>query len=91
MALWVLYAAILNACTKRAAPRDKTLHYQERDLPDPKIGDKLQCSKIAADMVAAFSRDPKMITLDADMGLISGLQPGMLKHAGNRGHQCRHC
>ena len=26
-----------------------------------------------------------MITLDADMGLISGLQPGMLKHAGNRG------
>ena len=71
--------------TKRAAPRDKTLHYQERDLPDPKIGDKLQCSKIAADMVAAFSRDPKMITLDADMGLISGLQPGMLKHAGNRG------
>lgn len=70
---------------KPAAPRDEALHYRAGDLPNPQIGDKVQCSKIAEDTVAAFSRDPRMVTLDADMGMISGLMPGMLKHAENRG------
>lgn len=71
--------------TGRAAARNKALHYHESDLPNPRVGEMVQCSKIAEDTVAAFSRDPKMVTLDADMGVISGLQPGMLRYAENRG------
>lgn len=71
--------------TRRAAPREKALQYRQSDLPNPQIGESYQCSSIAENVVAAFSRDPHMVTLDADMGMISGLQPGMQKYAENRG------
>lgn len=91
MALWVLYAAILNAAPNGLLPETRLCITRSATYPIPKSEISCSAAKLPADMVAAFSRDPKMITLDADMGLISGLQPGMLKHAGNRGHQCRHC
>lgn len=68
----------------RVPKREKGLCYRKSDLPNPKPGESYQCSAIAEKVIAAMARDPMLVTLDSDMGLISGLHPGMMKHAMDR-------
>lgn len=62
---------------RRAAKRSKKLDYMEELLPKLEKGQVLKCSAVISKAMAAFGTDPHHVTIDADMGNITGLQVGM--------------
>jgi transketolase len=63
--------------TKPVPPRDKRVHYEASLLPqlDPKK--EYAASDIVTAAMKVFARDPSIVSIDADLGSTSGLQPGV--------------
>lgn len=63
--------------TERAAPRDKQIRYDPALLPkiDPKK--EYAASDIVTAAMKVFARDPRVASVDADLGSTSGLQAGI--------------
>ena len=63
--------------TRRAPRRDKRIHYDASLLPqlDPKK--EYAASDIVTGVMKVFARDPAIVSIDADLGSTSGLQPGV--------------
>jgi transketolase len=70
--------------TKRAPMRNKKLHYDESKLPRVVKGENYECHKLVGDVVAVLGQDRKLVVIDADQGLITGLCPGMSRTDENR-------
>ncbi|MGD9905803.1 MAG: transketolase C-terminal domain-containing protein [Vicinamibacterales bacterium] len=72
-----LPAAADEVLTRRVPPRDKRIHYEPTQLPT--LDRARQYS--AADMVTAamkvFARDPRVVSVDADLASTSGLEAGV--------------
>jgi transketolase len=70
--------------TKRVPARDKELHYDESKLPKVIKGEDYECHKLISDVIAVLGQDSRLVAIDADQGLITGLCPGMAKTDENR-------
>ncbi len=74
----------LTVKTRRAGERVKALGYKETELPAIRRGEFYECHKVLAQAVAAFGEDPHMVTVDSDIGTITGLHDGMVVADRNR-------
>lgn len=63
---------------KKAAPRDKQIHYSLEELPKLDINKKYMASAIIEDVIKVFAKDRKVVSVDSDLSSTSGLGPGIL-------------
>lgn len=63
--------------TRRAAPRDKRIRYEKGLLPKIDSGKQYAASDIVTAAMKAFARDPRVVSVDSDLGTTSGLEAGV--------------
>ena len=63
--------------TKRAAPRDKRIQYDAALLPKIDAKKEIACSDIVTAAMKVFARDPRVVSIDSDLGSTSGLESGV--------------
>jgi len=65
------------ARVQKAPVREKKLQYDESALPVLNINEKYTCAKVLEQTMAVLAHDPRVMSVDADLSSISGLQPGV--------------
>lgn len=63
--------------TKPVPPRDKRVQYDETSLPRIDSSKEYSASDIVTAAMKVFARDSRVVSIDADLGSTSGLQPGI--------------
>jgi transketolase len=63
--------------TKTVLPRDKRIKYDVSLLPRLDLNKQYAASDIVASVMKIFALDPAIVSIDADLGSTSGLQPGV--------------
>jgi transketolase len=67
----------LGVRTRRAAPRDKKIRYDAAQLPQLDARAEHSASSVITQAMKAFARDPRVVSVDADLGTTSGLEAGV--------------
>ncbi len=60
-----------------ASPRSKTIRYDETILPHCDLSKEYGASSIIEQAMKSFAVDPRVVSIDADLGSTSGLQSGV--------------
>lgn len=63
--------------TRRAAPRQKAIQYDPGVLPRIDATREYAASEIVTAAMKIFARDPRVVSIDADLGTTSGLEAGV--------------
>jgi transketolase len=63
--------------TKRATPRDKRISYDASLLPRLEVGREYSASSVVTQAMGVFARDPRVVSIDADLSSTSGLAAGV--------------
>lgn len=63
--------------TRRAAPRDKVIHYDAARLPQLDARVEHSASSVITQAMKIFARDPRVVSVDSDLGTTSGLEAGV--------------
>ncbi|HEY81722.1 MAG TPA: transketolase [Dehalococcoidia bacterium] len=63
--------------TKRAPSRNKKVEYDAGELPKLEKGKEYACSGVVTQAMKVFARDPKVVSIDADLASSSGLEAGV--------------
>jgi transketolase len=63
--------------TKGASPRDKKIKYDPSQLPRLDKSKEYSAANVITMSMKAFARDPRVISIDADLGSTSGLEEGV--------------
>jgi transketolase len=63
--------------TRPVPPRDKRVNYDPAQLPQIDAKKEYAASDIVTAAMKVFARDPAIVSIDADLGSTSGLQPGV--------------
>ncbi len=63
--------------TQPVPPRDKRVHYDASLLPQLDPNKQYAASDIVTAVMKILARDPAIVSIDADLGSTSGLQPGV--------------
>ena len=67
----------VSAKTRKAPPRDKAIRYDPALLPKLDKAKEYSASGIITLAMRAFARDPRVVTIDADLASTSGLEAGV--------------
>lgn len=67
----------LTSKVQRPLPIEKSLKYDENEMPSVVRGETIACSKVISQIMTALGHDPHVVTIDCDLGGISGLYAGM--------------
>lgn len=70
--------------TRRAAPRDKRLHYDATQLPRFEAGKAYLFDDVIRRTMKVFARDARVCSIDSDLSNTSGLMEGVSAVDGNR-------
>jgi transketolase len=68
---------IVPVKTKRALPRDKKMKYDASQLPRLDKTRKYASHKTITEAMKVFAQDARVVSLDADLAALSGLEPGV--------------
>ncbi len=72
-----LQAAPMSAKTRKAPPRDKRIRYDAALLPKLDKTKEYSASGVITLAMRVFARDPRVVTIDADLASTSGLEAGV--------------
>jgi len=67
---------IVPVQTRRAPKRDKKIAYDANKLPELEKSKTYNASDVITMAMKVFAQDPKVVTIDADLAALSGLEPG---------------
>ncbi len=73
----VVRAGTAQVRTRKAAPRDKRIAYDPSLLPVLDAKKEYSASTIVTQAMKAFARDPRVVSIDADLSSTSGLEAGV--------------
>jgi transketolase len=68
---------IVPVLTKRAPKRDKRIVYDGNELPQLDRSKQYSASGVVSMAMKVFGRDPRVVSIDADLGSTSGLEAGL--------------
>jgi len=68
---------IVPVLTKRAPKRDKRIVYEVNELPQLDRSKQYSASGVVTMAMKVFGRDPRVVSIDADLGSTSGLEAGL--------------
>jgi transketolase len=68
---------VLPPLTRRVPRRDKRIRYDASLLPQLDTKKEYAASDIVTGVMKVLARDPAVVSIDADLGSTSGLQPGV--------------
>ncbi len=68
---------IVPVRTKRAPERNKKIDYDANQLPKLDNSKTYSASNVITLAMQVFARDPKVVSIDADLAALSGLEPGV--------------
>jgi transketolase C-terminal domain/subunit len=68
---------MVDRATKRAPKRDKRIHYDALRLPQIDRNKEYAASNIITAAMKVFAKDPRVVSIDADLGSTSGLEAGI--------------
>jgi transketolase len=72
-----VYPAELAVVTRRAPCRDKRIRYNADGLPHIDKSKQYSASAIVTAAMKVFARDPRVVSIDADLACTSGLEAGI--------------
>jgi transketolase C-terminal domain/subunit len=67
----------MRTIAKRALLRNKKISYDQEDLPKLDKSKNYNCANIISLAMQIFSKDPKVVSIDADLASTSGLEQGI--------------
>lgn len=70
-------AVVGPAIARRAPVRDKRIRYDASALPKIEKGKEYEAAKIISATMKVFARDPRVVSIDADLASTSGLEAGV--------------
>jgi transketolase len=70
-------SAVVPVLTRPVPARDKRVRYDAALLPQLDAARQYAASDIVTSVMKVFANDPAIVTIDADLGSTSGLQPGV--------------
>ena len=70
---------------KRVKPRDKKIQYDESALPALPMDATEGCNKVVEAAMKVFAQDPRVVSVDSDLGTTSGLDQGIRQVDQDRG------
>ena len=71
-------APVIGPCVaRRAAPRDKRIRYEPKELPRIDKAKETSAAQIVTAAMKAFAKDPRVVSIDADLASTSGLEAGI--------------
>ncbi|WP_319560104.1 transketolase C-terminal domain-containing protein [Marispirochaeta sp.] len=62
---------------EKAAPRKKKVSYTQDSLPGYDIGENIAAQDVVTSAMKVFARDRKVVSVDSDLAVISGLEAGV--------------
>jgi len=68
---------VVQVTTKRAPQRDKKIAYDANQLPRLDTSKEYSASSVVTMAMKVFARDPRVVSIDADLGSTSGLEAGV--------------
>lgn len=72
-----VHSLVVPALTRPVPPRDKAIRYDDSLLPRLDAKKEYAASDIITAAMKVFARDSHVVSIDADLGSTSGLQPGV--------------
>jgi len=72
-----VHPIVVPVKTKPAPPRDKRIAYDSSQLPRLDKTKKYSASSVVTMTMKVFARDPRVVTIDADLASTSGLEAGV--------------
>lgn len=81
---WAVGPAVGPVKTRRSPRRDKQIRYASDQLPQIDKGKQYSASSVITAAMKVFSRDPRVVSIDADLGSTSGLEAGIAAVDQNR-------
>jgi transketolase C-terminal domain/subunit len=63
--------------TTRVPPRDKRIQYDAGQLPEHDRAKEYAASDVVTAAMKVFARDPRVVSIDADLATTSGLEAGV--------------
>jgi len=73
----ILSPAVGPVVTRRAPRRDKHIRYDPLLLPQIDIGKEYAASTVITAAMKVFAKDPRVVSIDADLASTSGLEAGV--------------
>ncbi|MGO9307941.1 MAG: transketolase C-terminal domain-containing protein [Spirochaetia bacterium] len=70
-------AAAMHVLTRKAAPREKRVPYDESSLPRLEVGQETTASAVITQAMKVFAASGMVVSVDADLGTTSGLEAGV--------------
>lgn len=70
-------STVVPVLTRPVPPREKRVRYDAALLPKLDPAKQYAASDIVTSVMKVFANDPAIVTIDADLGSTSGLQPGV--------------